>query len=791
MTGLDLLTRLSRLRAVPLILLPFLAFLVSPVGAATYGSFPVHTPPGGFTLLAQSDPGPPDTHPDTNGDAEPRGPIDKPAVEPVGPREPKTTGPQPSPLPAVPGPTPAPAQQTAPPLQQQAPVQQPVPLPAPRPALPGPAAPLPPGQTPQPPGAVPLGQQPQKSTGEQGTPGLPSPSLGSQQATQQPRPAQPLRQTATPKRPSSSRGSISLNFDDADVYQVIQTIFGDVLKVNYIVDPRVKGRVTFRSVAPIAGDQVLPLMEVILRINGIGVVEDNGLYRIVPISEIAREPATVGSGRDPEKVPATGKSVVQVIPILYLQSSEMIKLITPFLSANAVIIDVPKTNQIIVVDTDASVRRALQLVSEFDNEQQRKKQAQVYVYPVQNGKAKNVANLLQQIFLGARTTPSPSAGPDRTTATSPGTPKPATPQPATSPARTPQQSLGQQSTGTGESLVSDITKIFGDDVTNSVIILATPEDYQIIRETIEKIDIVPRQVMIEGMVAAVDLTDDLNLGLAWAFKTNLTFFTDVKGTVGFNTGTLSAANVPTSGFTFVGKVGDDIRVVIDALASRSKAKVIAAPHILVSDNREARIQIGEQVPLVTSETYGSTTVAPQRTIQYKDTGIILKVTPQVNEGGLVSLDLSQEISRAVERTLFTNEINYIIQKTEASTNVVVADGETIVIGGLIQENTSRSLSGLPLLSRLPLIGHLFGDTNNTYKRTETIILLTPRVIMNQKEARTLTGDYVDRITRTGKGKLTRDELLKKPGDVKPGSKEQQPKGSQEPPQVQPSPDVPF
>ena len=152
-----------------------------------------------------------------------------------------------------------------------------------------------------------------------------------------------------------ARGSISLNFDDADVYQVIQTIFGDVLRVNYIVDPRVKGRVTFRSIAPIPSDQVLSLMEVILRINGVGVVEDSGLYRIVPIGEVSREPAQISYGRDAEKIPSTGKSLVQVIPILYLQSSEVTKLITPFLSANAVVIDVPKTNQIIIVDTDASV----------------------------------------------------------------------------------------------------------------------------------------------------------------------------------------------------------------------------------------------------------------------------------------------------------------------------------------------------------------------------------------------------------------------------------------------------
>ena len=201
---------------------------------------------------------------------------------------------------------------------------------------------------------------------------------------------------------SSSHGRpLSLNFDDADVYQVAQTVFGDVLKVNYIVDARVKGRVTFRSSAPLAYDQILPVMEVILRVNGIGVVEDEGLYRIVPIGEVSREPSAIGVGRDLDKIPSAGKSIVQVIPIITLQSSDVVKLLTPFLSANAVMVDIPKSNQIIVVDTDANVKRLIRLVDAFDSEQQKHRKIQVYVYPIQNGKAKN-AGLLQQIFLSGK-----------------------------------------------------------------------------------------------------------------------------------------------------------------------------------------------------------------------------------------------------------------------------------------------------------------------------------------------------------------------------------------------------
>jgi general secretion pathway protein D len=564
-----------------------------------------------------------------------------------------------------------------------------------------------------------------------------------------------------PARPAPSRGSISLNFDDADVYQVIQTIFGDVLRVNYIVDPRVKGRVTFRSIAPIPNDQVLPIMETILRINGIGVVEDGGLYRIVPISEVAREPASVGFGRDPDKIPSTGKSLVQVVPILFLQSSEVIKLITPFLSATAVIIDVPKTNQVIIVDTDASVKRILQFLSTFDNEQQKKKQAQVYVYAVQNGKAKNVANLLQQIFLGARPSTSTST-PERTApSATPTTPRPPTPQASQPPSSQQQLSRPSGTAAPAETLVSDLTRIFADEILNSVIILATPEDYALIKETIAKIDVQPRQVMIEGLVAQITLTDNLSLGLAYAFKTQFKISGDsvMKGLIGLNTGSLNAESIPGSGFTFVGTVGDDVRAVINALASQSRAKVIAAPHILVTDNREARIQVGQQVPIVTSETYGSTTVAPQRTIQYKDIGIILKVTPQVNEGGLVSLDLAQEVSTFSTIELGIADKTIILNKAEATTNVVVKDGETIVIGGLIREDTTKSRSGVPWLSKIPLFGYLFGNTTDDESRQEIIILLTPRVVKSQIEAQEVTSDYVNRITKTGKGKVTTQELF--------------------------------
>ena len=640
---------------------------------------------------------------------------------------------------------------TVPPGDPQVPA---TPAPAPLPQTPPPLVPV----DPSPPSAVTQPAEPQglppapvpPSPAEPRQPPLAAPP-GSLPAippiTQQPAPPFPRRQVLpTPeqpgppsslKKPAAKRGEVSFNFDDADVFSVIQTIFGGVLKVNYIIDPKVKGRVNFRSVSPVPKEDVMPLMEVILRLNGIGVIEDGGLYRIIPIGDMPREPAAVGIGRDAGKISVAGLGLLQVVPLKFIPSSEMIRVLTPFLSTNAVMVDVPKINYIIIVDTDANVKRLLQLVEVFDSEQLKQIKPQVFVYPVRNGKAKDVAALLQQIFLGASKTPTPSRP-----ATTPSRPA-GTGQPSPSPAPSPSPQISLGPTGGGEALVLDITRIIPDEVTNTIVILATPDDYALMFETIQKIDIVPRQVMIEVMIAEVTLGDDLRFGIEWSIKAKID-----KGfmSMGFNTG---LDRTTAQGFTFLGidRTGL-IQGFLQALATESKVNVLASPHILAADNREARIQIGNQVPIVTSETpistVGTTGTSVSRSIQYKDTGVILKIKPLINESGLVSLDLSQEVSDYFLQNIYGSEYP-VITKREATTNLVAQDGETIVIGGLIQENFKRTRAGLPLLSKIPLLGWLFSNTTDEEKRTEVIMLLTPLVVKNPEDAKNMTNVYIHRI----------------------------------------------
>jgi general secretion pathway protein D len=592
----------------------------------------------------------------------------------------------------------------------------------------------------------------------------------------------------TSVRPS---GMISLNFDDADVYSVAQTVFGEILRVNYIIDQRVKGRVTFRSVAPVSTDQVLPIMEVILRLNGIGVVEENNLYRIVPIGDVAKEPAMVSIGRDPEKIALQGKSIIQVVPISYSSSTDMIKLVTPFLTASAIVVDVPTLNHIILVDTDANVRRILSLINLFDSEETKSKKPQVYVYHIQNSKAKDVAAILQQAFAtttvvmpASTTTTTVTTGSSTSTSTTPGSMAPQPGRPATPPAGT--QPGASSSTGTGGSLISPTTKIIADENLNLIVVLALPEDYDVIKDAIQKVDIIPRQVVIEGMIAEVSLTDDLSLGVSWALQFNPSVFKGfvgkTVGSMGFNVvdsdGKALAAPVTTpptafgnaGSFSVYGTVNNNFTAAINMLASQSRAKLLAAPRILVQDNKEARIQVGQQIPIPTSSTStptsvvatGTTTVTntTTTTIQYKDIGIILKVKPRINEGGLVTMELSQEISSFSTQNIAGISDSVVVSKTEATTNLVVQDGQTIMIGGLIREDVSDGRSGIPLLSRIPILGYFFGNTDKTNHRNELIILLTPRVIRKEEDARAVTSDYVDTITETGRGKIKREELIR-------------------------------
>ncbi len=320
----------------------------------------------------------------------------------------------------------------------------------------------------------------------------------------------------------------------------------------------------------------------------------------------------------------------------------------------------------------------------------------------------------------------------------------------------------------GEALVSEITKIFPDKITNSLVILATPEDYALILETLNKLDQVPRQVMIEVLIAEISLTDELKFGLEWSLNSMMgqgfatvtgNFIPRTTTSTTNSSGSTTTTTNPLSGFSFLGidKTGL-VQGFLNTLATQGKTKVLASPHILAADNRKAKIQIGNQVPVVTA--VQGTSITSQN-VEYKDTGVILEITPNINDSGLVSLEINQEVSDYTFQQIGTVDTNVfpVFTKRQASTFTVAQDGQTLVLGGLIQENKGQTRSGLPFLSQIPILGYLFGYTDNTFNRSEIILLLTPRVVRNQKEAENLTDFYIHRLDKSFKNQINMEELL--------------------------------
>ena len=298
-------------------------------------------------------------------------------------------------------------------------------------------------------------------------------------------------------------------------------------------------------------------------------------------------------------------------------------------------------------------------------------------------------------------------------------------------------------------------RIVADDVTNSLVVLATKRDYQLILDVVKRLDVVPRQVMLEVTIAEITLTKDLSFGIRYALaEGNLLGTLPVKDDIfhnrppGLPVGGLlgSATRVPEGQAFAVISDRDHFQIFLNALQSRTNVKMLSAPHIIAADNREAHILVGDSIPILTSTAASTVTTqfSTVNAIQYRDTGKILTILPQVNSKGLVNMQIRQEVS-AVGATAFGNTNSPSFSTREAETTVVVQDGEGVVIGGIIDDQITHERRGVPFMMDIPFLGVAFRSDSDMTKRTELILLITPYVIRNRDEARNVTEDFSSRI----------------------------------------------
>lgn len=378
--------------------------------------------------------------------------------------------------------------------------------------------------------------------------------------------------------------------------------------------------------------------------------------------------------------------------------------------------------------------------------------SRLFVYQVRNGKAESLANLVSELFT-KRTTTSitpPSLAPGARPATL-GTPTPGTPATGTT-ATTTAAPAGLPAAaafaipGSITSTTSEV-RVIADKDNNALLILATPTDYEIIESALRKLDVVPKQVLVEVTVAEVTLSDDLKFGVDWFLNGRSV------GNASVTDGTLNLGGLPTTptgavplftGLQLINRKGGDVRAVLNALGKDGRLQVLATPQLMVLDNQKAQIKVGDKISVQTQQqSVAGSTSGLINSFQYIETGILLAVTPRINSGGQVTLEVSQEVS--VPQPASVAGANPDISQRTASTSVVVASGESIVLGGLIREDNTRGTSGIPLLSKIPVLGAAFGSQTIVKRRTETILLIRPVVITNAAQAAQATEELRSRM----------------------------------------------
>jgi general secretion pathway protein D len=645
----------------------------------------------------------------------------------------------------------------------------------------------------------------------------------------------------TKKTSPSGKGSYSLNFDEADLGEVAKVVLSDILGESYVLSPKVTGKVTLQTTDPLTKEELLPTLEMVLRMNNAALVKDGRIYHIEPTADalFSSELSSRAAGYQ-----------TRVIPVKNVAVQDIADIIKPLVQDKTILNVDGKRNIMIAAGTADEIARVMDMIHTFDIDllngrsfglfplahvdpetmieelegifSQKGKgddsdffkfmpiarlnsvlavthQAHyltdiedwvfrldkantasgggVNVYKVQHVDAGELADTLSDIFTdgksqrkSAKVAPgekadsisnqqepfgsgSSSSGLDSSSgsasnSSSSGSNSSMSGNLGVFAANEAEEKSPLSDAATGTIKVSNVgkVKIIADEPNNSVIIVASAQDYEVILPVVEQLDVMPLQVLIDATVVQVKLTDELKYGISW--------YLDSGGSTTLinSVAPLAAASVTGGLSTFLN--AGSVKALLKAEASLNNINIISSPSLMVLNNQKARINVGDQVPVSTGSTSvplgtgGSPTFSQSNTIQYKDTGVTLEVSPRVNAGGLVIMKLKQIVSSVVpvKEATTTQQQSPTINKKEITSSVAVADGETIVLGGLISDDIADNKNGVPFFYQLPIIGALFGATAKTDIKTELVILITPRVVKSKQDSRVISNEFKRKLT---------------------------------------------
>lgn len=630
---------------------------------------------------------------------------------------------------------------------------------------------------------------------------------------------------------------VTLNFVNVPVAQAAKVVLGDILVVDYVIDPKVDGKVSIHTPRPVERSRALNLFRNALRSAGAALVDTGGVYKLVPSDQAPASGMALTTSATDGAVIGDHTNVVQ---LRFVSASEMKRVLEPTAPKGGVaraddargtitlagspqeIATMRETIQLFDIDTMRGMSFALVAVrsSEPDAiaddlrkvfasdsegpmngmvkfipnkklksilvispqprylaraEQWIRRldlraaggEKQFYTYVVQNRPAKDLAVVLNSMF-SAETTGAtnrqvaprlPAATVSSQAATSAiggqqqsasagifgalsapgGTAGQMKPTLAEATSHGADMSTTASATQGGAALGDDSRmRISADDANNALIILASPQDYNRLLRMIQNLDVMPNQVLLEATIAEVSLNNELQFGVRWylAKKASSATFSDAVS---------GAVSSVFPGFSYALKLAN-AQVTLNALQQVTDVNVVSSPSLTVMDNKTATLQVGDQVPITTqSATSVLGAGAPiVNSVTYKDTGVILSITPRVNDSGRVMLDIEQEVSSVVPTTSSGID-SPTIQQRRVKTSVVVNDHEAITLGGLVQDKQNIGRSQLPVLGDLPLVGNAFKSKNDHSGKTELIIIITPKVMRNLAEAQQVTDEFRRRL----------------------------------------------
>ena len=403
------------------------------------------------------------------------------------------------------------------------------------------------------------------------------------------------------------------------------------------------------------------------------------------------------------------------------------------------ILPIERINSVMVVSPRAAyLDEARRWIDKLDQPGGNSNESQLFVYPVQNGNAKHLADVLNGLFGGATsssTQPASSGvapGLSQTTAATTG---------FGAMSSGGSMGLATGAAGKGASTVQGTglttlaltagLRVMADEINNVVLVYGSRREFEKIEATLKRLDIPPTQVLIEASIIEVSLTDDLKYGLQWAFTDKSRNGLSGSGALSSVAGAVFGPTPAGFSYTLANSLGD-VRAILSALADKSLVKVISSPSMMVLDNHTASIVVGNQQPIQVGETV-TTGGNVTSNIQYKDTGVSLTVTPSVNAGNMVTMQIVQGNTDVGQVDAATGQRSFL--QRQYSSKVAVRSGESLVLGGLIRDNTTSGKSGLPGLQDIPVFGSLFGTNSSSTNRTELVLIITPRVVRTVQDMR--------------------------------------------------------